>query len=81
MNTVHITNIRKFTKCIHEVQYMHKCRRRGAAATFVQCTTHRLGTRSAVLNVGASSTNDIICTTMKHIYSKKKKMLQIRKKI
>ena len=54
---------------------------KGAAATFVQCTTYILGTRSAVLNVGASSTNDIICTTMKYIYSKKENMLQIRKKI
>ena len=27
--------------------------------------THTLATRSAVLNVGASSTNDIICTTTK----------------
>lgn len=73
MNTVHITNIRQFTKCIHEVQYVHKCRTRGAAATFVQCTTHRLGTRSAVLNIGASSTNDIICTTTKYIHPKRKK--------
>ena len=73
MNTVHTTNIRQFTKCIHEVLYMHKCRTRGAATTFVQCTTHKLGTRSAVLNVGASSTNDTICTTMKYIYSKRRK--------